>query len=355
MHSALQLRLTVATLLAATAFMAHAQTTFEGPCSRANFAPPNCLDGVSASVTSLDSLRVTSQGQTARDRGAAADEQQATIRRVTGLAAGDMLGPGWAVWGSASFSNFESAVAIAPYEANQIGGRAGIDYLLTDRLLLGVAVGLDNTDTDTLYNGGGSDTDGYVIAPYAAYLINDYLSADLALGYMGLDTNQDRIDTQNGATLTSNFDADRVFGAVNLNALYLTGPWALGGRIGALAVGESQTGYTETGGPDFRTVADRNLDLGQFYFGGDVGYSFGEFEPYAIAFYRNDFKSDDGGGGGLPGDVGSTATGDDDEIQFGVGLRYFGEWLTGSFEWLRTEGRSKFQEDTFALTIRMEM
>ena len=334
---------------------ARATTTFEGPCTHENFEPPNCLDGVSASVTSLDSLRVTgtratSMGRESQD--SEAEEPQARLRSLSGLAAGDVSG-GWAAWGSAGYSDFESDVQIAPYDAKQIGWLAGVDRMVSDRLLLGVALGYENTDSNTFYNGGGTDTDGFTVAPYLAFLINDNFSFDLTVGYTALDTDQDRIDTQNGSALTSSFDADRAFGAANLNAVLPKGNWVFGGRIGALLAGESQDGYTEVGGPDIRTVGDRNLDLGQVYIGVDVGYAFDAFEPYAIGFYRNDFKSDDGGGAGLPGDVGSTATGDDDEFQWGLGVRYFGERASGTFEWLRTEDRDSFDEDTFTLTVRV--
>jgi len=34
-------------------------------------------------------------------------------------------------------------------------------------------------------------------------------------------------------------------------------------------------------------------------------------------------------------------------------VRYFGERASGTFEWLRTEDRESFDEDTFTLTVRV--
>jgi len=322
-------------------------------CSAAEFE--FCLNGVSASVTSLDSLRVTGERVSARRSEATEEDRAAARGRTTGLAAGEGFGA-WSVWASYSRSSFESDVRVAPFDADLDSALIGADTLLGERLVVGLAAGYEATDADTQFNAGGQDTDGFTVAPYVAWLINDTFSVDLSAGYSTLSTDSDRVDPANGARLTADFDSERGFVTANLNGTWLAGRFVIGARVGMLHSGEIQDGYTEAGGPSVRTVRKRHVDLTQGYVGGDVAYALGAWEPYVTAVYRNDFASDDGSGaGGLPNAVGSTQPDDDDEFQLGLGVRYFGKRVTGSFEWLTTEGREDFEDDTFTLTLRLAL
>ena len=198
---------------------------------------------------------------------------------------------------------------------------------------------------------------------YGALLINDVFSIDGGLGYGSAETDEDRIDTGSnragggatpGAAIQGNYDSDRAFGTINLNAVKAYGAWIVGARLGALHVVESQDGYSETGGTGRRTIGSRHVDLTQAYASLDVGYSLNAFEPYALVGYRNDLSRDDGSSaGGLPVGI-RTQPNDDDDWQGGLGLRYFGtNGVTGSVEWLRTFGREKFDEDNVSLTVRV--
>jgi hypothetical protein len=113
-------------------------------------------------------------------------------------------------------------------------------------------------------------------------------------------------------------------------------------------------------------VGDRDIDLTQGYIGLDVGYSFGKVEPYALAMYRKDLSRDSGNtaggpGGGGPGGPGGpgpgavTISSDRDEFQLGLGVRFFGESVSGSIEWLTTEGRSQFDENSITGTLRFDL
>jgi len=329
--------------------------------------PGACLDGVGGGVTSLDSLRVN---RAALGNPAATSEERAQQQArggapglVSGMSASTGTAGAWTVWGSGSWSGYEGTVAIAPYEADTYNLLVGADRFFGERLLAGFTLGYENTETETRYNGGGQDRDGFQVGLYGAYLINDVFSIDAALGYAALDTDETRIDTgairvgtvaTPGATLRGSYDADRAFGTVNLNAVKTFGDWVLGGRVGALYAVESQDAYAEAGGGGARTVGKRHLDLTQAYASVDLGYSAGEFEPYVLLGYRNDLGSDDGNSaGGLPGGVRTTPD-DDDDWQGALGVRYFGRsGISGSLEWLRTFGRDKFDEDVVTATVRV--
>jgi hypothetical protein len=347
---------------------AHAQS-ISSECDRSNFT--ECLNGVSTSVTNGANLRVTgtTNADVARkrlDRDAENEAQAALGRPQSGLSSGDLLG-GWGAWvnyrGSWYDSDFVFNNESLAYDADTDRGTVGLDRFIYDHFLIGLSLGYEDTDTDTFYNGGGQDSDGFTIAPYGAWLINDNFSIDVSGGYTPLEYDQDRISPTDGTTTSSSFDADRWFFATNLNALAIVNNWVLGGRVGLLYTQEQQDGYVETGSAasaaagTVRTVDDRDIDLTQLVLGGDIAYSFGTLEPYALLIYRNDISRDNGeDAGGLPGTFTSVQPDDDDEIEAGFGFRLFSSFgVTSSFEWSIIEGRDSFDGHNVSLTIRGEL
>ena len=342
----------------------------EQQCSRVEFSA--CLNGVSSSVTNGPGLRVSSSelDEVARERSgsssaSASGGTASLFKRETTLAAGDEMGGSvFGMWVNYSYSDFDSDFAFRgtslAYDGDAHNVTAGIDRLFGGRFLIGVAGGYQFMDTDTDFNGGGQENDGFTIAPYAAVLINDYFSIDVMGGYSSLEYDQDRISPTDGTDIRADFDADRWFVATNFNALYTVSNWVFGGRIGYLHTDEEQDDYLETGSAAsaaagrLRTVQERNIDLSQMIVSADVGYTFGNFEPYVMAAFHEDVgRNDDNGAGGLPGNFTSVQPDDDDEWQFNVGIRHYTDWgATMSFEYSRVEGRQAFDSDTFMFTVR---
>jgi uncharacterized protein with beta-barrel porin domain len=345
--------------LLATGAMAIASES-EGPapqCSR-DF-PSLCLNGVTSAVTASDALRATGSRNAELLREKAEESQVAVWTApgtARGLAAGDVGIAGVGVWASYGQLEFDGDVDIARYNASTDSYTVGADRIFGERFVLGVAVGYEHTTSRTFFNGGGQDTDGVLVSPYAAALLNDYVSVDLAGGYTSLDTDVDRIDPSNGNTLIGEFDSDRYFVSGNVNFTYAPGDWILGLRAGVLYTEETQDGYDESGGPRARVVNQRKVDLTQGSIAIDIAHRFGDFEPYGYFGYRNDFSREDGRkAGGLPATTGRTHTDDDDELEFAVGLRYSGDSaLSGSFEWLVTAEREEFDNQSLQVTLRYD-
>jgi len=334
-------------------------------CDREFF--DECLDGVGPAVTNSDSLKTSTfrisngihQRSDEGDNLASADSE-------TGLSSGELF-TGWSIWAAYNRSKFDadlplvnaldangSSVAVASYDADLDGFTIGADTLLSSKFLLGLAIGYEQSDILTDYNGGDNESDGFTFAPYAAYLISSNFSVDLAAGYSTLDYNTDRIDNSNGNILRGSFDSDRWFIASNLNATFNYQNWFLGGRLGYLHTEERQDAYFETGGPRARTIKERRVELSQLLLSIDASYSLGSFEPYAIVTYLNDLNREEGEeAGGLPGGVSATIS-DDDEIQYGLGVRLFSNSISGSLEWNKTVGRADFNGDAVMLTLRAD-
>jgi outer membrane autotransporter protein len=337
-------------------------------CDKSNFE--ECLNGVGPAVTNNDSLRISANNftQTLRHQSEEANEfETASTQQVLGRAAGDSF-TNWSIWFSYDHSNFDAnfplknalnglgnAIPSARYDAELDSVLAGADYLLNDQFIFGIALGYENSDIFTAYNGGDNESDGFTISPYAAYLFNDTFSIDVSAGYSDLDYDTKRIDNTNGNTIKGDFDAERWFVASNINAFTVINNWVLGARVGILYTEEKQDAYTETGGPTARSVKTRHIDLTQFVAGVDAAYSFGSYEPYVMVTYLNDLNSENGAeAGGLPGGVEATVT-DDDEIQSAVGLRFFTDTVSGSLEYSKVIGRTDFSGHTLLATLRVMM
>ena len=337
----------------------------EEPRCSAEF-PAACLNGVSVSVTSLDTLRVFGTG--AKPAGQQADEEQeraTALLRGHGEAGGwltEQAFGGWGIWGSGSYADYESDTTVAPYDANAYTYFVGADRMVGDQWSLGAAIGFEDVDTDTDFNGGGQDTDGYTVALFGTYLINDRYSLDLMTGWSWLDFDQDRIDPASvpGApsSLKADFDGERWFGAATLNGFWEVGSCLVSGRFGYTHAEEEQDGYTETGGVgSARTVRQRRVRLGQIGTEVELSRPFDAWEPYVSAAFRKDVVRDDGSGaGGLPSAVGSTQPGDRTEAELGAGVRLFAaNGFSGIFEWRHTTGREKFDNDVVSLIVRMDL
>lgn len=259
----------------------------EPVCERENFT--GCLNGVGSSVSNGAGLRLAGAeyGGVARERsGRHAEEAQAALTPAgAALAAGDELagefgGSVFALWGSYSYSDFDSDFVFQgtslAYEADSHSVLGGLDRLFAERLLLGVAFGYQWVESESAFNGGTTETDGFTIAPYAALLLNDVFSVDATGGYSPLDYDQARISPTDGTTTAAEFDSDRWFAAVNLNALTTLDKWVLSARLGYLYTEEEQDAYTEIGSAasaaagTLRTVRQRDIELQQIIFGGEI-------------------------------------------------------------------------------------
>lgn len=327
-------------------------------CSRTNLSA--CLNGVTSAVLAPDSLRVTGPQTDARTRSrlrqSDAAESAMTTDGQSGLAAGDVFSNlgGWADY---SRDEFRSDVSVAPYRAGLSGFTVGVDRLFMERVFAGLALGYERTRSTTFYNGGGQETEGVLVLPYAAVLLTDVLTLDASAGYASLTADQNRIDPTNGATLTADYASTRWHVASNLNASVDVGAWTLGARVGALYSTETQDAYRESGGPRARSVGERTVALTQGVAAGDVSRRIGALEAYGALAYRYDFDRASGrGAGGLPVATGATQSGDKDEIEFGLGLRYSGAMgVTSTVEWLKTLDRQRFDNDAVRLGLRLDL
>jgi len=161
-------------------------------------------------------------------------DNEFTMEGATGLNAGDGSTVPYGVWGNYSYSDYDNDLSSTAFDGDSHSFLGGVDFSFWENTVLGVAFGYDNSDIDTTFNGGNQDTDTYTIAPYFGALLTDTLSLDFNVGYSRVDFDQFRVEPGTTARITSSPDADRWFGALNLNGITYYDNWILGARIGAL-------------------------------------------------------------------------------------------------------------------------
>ncbi|MCP4709168.1 MAG: autotransporter outer membrane beta-barrel domain-containing protein, partial [Planctomycetes bacterium] len=105
---------------------------------------------------------------------------------TTGLASGDAA-PKLGLWLSPSVSWLDDDNIASRYDGNLYMIMAGADYKISDRLLIGVSTGYEDTDLDTQFNDGTFQSQGCTIAPYIGFVILDGLTADAIFAYTFLN------------------------------------------------------------------------------------------------------------------------------------------------------------------------
>ena len=330
--------------------------------------PTICLNGVGAATYGVDNVRLAAGNFSAATNRAANDDDSVADGRfghsnLNGLSAGDHFA-GWGFWGSFNNTDYDGSLPInAPigrveYEGDIKSVLFGADKLVTDRLVLGLAIGYEESEAFTLYNGGNNDADGYTIAPYAAFFVNNFISIDAAVGYTELEYETDRVSLATaGTTNFGSYDSDRWFAAINLNASGQFNDFLLTGRVGYLYTEEDQDGYTETGGADARQVSDRKFDLSQLLVGVEVAYNWQSTLPYIGLAWAHDLDRENGGNGlqpGLPGGVAPTFS-DDNEIQLTFGLRHYGDYISAMLDFNTVLERDSFDSHGVMFTLRADL
>ncbi len=281
-----------------------------------------------------------------------------------GLNAGEVFG-NVAVWGSFNWNTLDNEFANTAFDSVNRMGMVGADIQPLDNLIIGVTFGYEDNDVETEFNFGKQEIDGYTIAGYLGYMINDHFSIDGTIGHSDIDIDQSRTLSAFGAAagpfagvaagtvIESEVDADRFFAAVNLNAFWTLDKILLGAHTGYLWVEEDHDSFAESGGGVTSAVGDRNFDLGQFRIGFDVAYDYKSFlEPYAGLDYLNDTTRDDVDvAPGL-----QQPDNDEDEFIIRLGLRYFGEsGVTGALEYSIGAGRTDFDSSGVMATLRFDL
>ena len=274
-------------------------------------------------------------------------DNQFKIEGATGLSAGDGSTIPYGIWGSYSYSDYDNDLSSTAFDGNSHSFLGGLDFAFWENTVLGVAFGYDNGDIDTTFNLGHQDTDSYTIAPYFGALLTDTLSLDFNVGYSRVDYDQFRTLPGTTTRVSSSPDADRWFGALNLNGVAYYDNWILGARVGALWAKSVIDSYTESNGT---VVAKSRNKVGEGSIAGDVAYSYKNFEPFLNVSYQYDFELTK-----ISVTTGPQPSNDRDDILMTAGVRYYdNNGISGNLEYTKRFDRDDFDEDRISITVRVD-
>ncbi len=248
----------------------------------------------------------------------------------TGLSAGDaVLSDKLSLWLSANYNNAENTFPAIAYDADTYGVSIGVDYTASDTVNVGAFLSYANTDTETPFNGGGSDTDAFSVGPYVSVMLNDLLTLDASVGYTFSQIDNRRV--AGAVTITGEQDADTWFGTVNLSATkWLENNIGLTGRVGYSYSDSENDAYTDSTGTP---VAGSDSQLGQLQIAARASYYTETALPYIGITYVNDVDSERVIAAPLPSD-------DEDEFIANAGVTFFGEGaLSGGIDLSYNFGR----------------
>jgi outer membrane autotransporter protein len=174
----------------------------------------------------------------------------------------------WSVWTSGVYTSFDrgGAAAIDGHVANVMGG---LDYRLTDRWLVGAALGYEDQRFDTSFNAGNFRGRGATIGPYASYKLTPNLIANVFAGAAFLNYDV----TATGAT--GSYHANRLFVSGSLVGTWSWERWRLSPRANLFYFSERRAGFTDSTGV---VQPAASVNVGRVSVGPEVGYRFIAFD-----------------------------------------------------------------------------
>lgn len=262
-----------------------------------------------------------------------------------GLNAGGVQWGNLGVWGSYNYSSSENEFSRTAFESDRHSVVGGVDLSPNDNVVVGLGLSYENSDTDTAFNNGNLQSDGFTLIPYFGLLLSDTFSMDAAMGYSWIENEQYR--TAGTTRISSAPESRRFFLSANMNSVNYLNDWIIGGRLGFTHARSSTEAFTES---DATAVGKRATRLGQLSVGGDIAYSIRNFEPYISASYQYDYLFEE-----VTLSAGAQPSNDRDDVLFGTGFRYFSDnGVSASLDYLKRLSRDDYQEDTLNLSIRVD-
>ncbi|GAA3965582.1 autotransporter outer membrane beta-barrel domain-containing protein [Allohahella marinimesophila] len=188
------------------------------------------------------------------------------------------------------------------FDYDAYGLTAGLDYALSDALILGLALGYSQSEADIENRSGSFDTDGNSLSLYATYQLEKiYLEASLTYGLYDYEGDRNIVygGTPDAAAVSQSVSGDTE-GDQFAYSLALGFNEAID-RLGLHVFGRVQgidadiDAYDESGSELAMRVADQSVESLQLIAGGQLSYtidqSYGALLPYiGVAFH---FETED--------------------------------------------------------------
>jgi len=219
---------------------------------------------------------------------------------------------------------------------------AGIDTFLTPDLLAGAAVSVSYSHLETPLKTVDSQEIGFMIAPYAAWALDDIFSIDASLGY-GLFFTENHFFNE---SLKGNTKSHRYFLSTSASGLTYWDRFGLQGDVGLFWSQAFQDGYSLS---DSTQIAERDSSLGTVFTHVRPSYIVyaeedSSIEPFAAFSYEYDYTRTKVRAG----------SNDRDKFKLGGGVSLFGDGLSGELAAETELGRKNEDATTVSGTVRVD-
>ena len=232
-----------------------------------------------------------------------------------GAAGADMASRlGVFVNGNYAYSDRDETSNESGFESDTYGVTAGLDYQLSDPLLVGAAFTYNSTEADIKRRGGALDTDSYGGFAYATYAIGGGWYLDGMVGYTQNDHEQARniaysvLGASRGLVsmnqvAQSELESDEIAGSLKFGFDAQHGAWTVSPYVRADAAEVSIDGYSErmsnpltTGNGLALQIDDQSFTSVMTAIGASFGYlsaqSWGTWYPQVVAEYVHEFDNE---------------------------------------------------------------
>ncbi len=224
-------------------------------------------------------------------------------------------------WMQGAYSTVDNTQVGLQFDGSVYNLVGGLDYMVNDKVVVGVALGYEMLDITTSFNAGSIEADGFGVTPYIGISLTNAWSLDAAAGYTWLS-----YDTKRNTNITASYDAERWFVASNLTGNYASGRWRLMPKVGVLYLEEESDAYRDSTGGSLEGSVTK---LGRISAGGRVGYAFDSVMPYFKLMGEYDFEKN----GSVRLGNGTFSHDDDMGGQVGIGFDFYGSnTLSGNVE-----------------------
>lgn len=189
------------------------------------------------------------------------------------------------VWAQGMFADVDKTEQDLKMHGTVFNVTVGADHRFDDRFMVGVAVGYENVDFTTAFNGGTYKDQGETVSPYLAYTLSKNWTVDVSGSYAWLTYNGSRsVD----GVVSSSYSGDRVGASANLTGNFAAGNWRFQSKTGVFYSFEHQNSYTDSA---LEAVDTNSFALGRFSAGGKIGYDVHGVMPYVKGLAEWDFRT----------------------------------------------------------------
>ncbi len=159
------------------------------------------------------------------------------------------------VWGELTYTQFDNAGKDGDFSLFYVGA----DYLLTDKMLIGVLAQFDKFDTESLTRVGDGEGTGFMVGPYITARLTDRLYADARIAWGQSDNSITPL-----GSYTDDFETDRVLFAGSLTGDFNVGKTLkIRPTLEYRTFNETQKAYTDSLGV---LIPESELNLNELSF-----------------------------------------------------------------------------------------